>query len=135
MRTASSVAGRALLLGLLVAGSCAGQNPARPLDATSPVKAGPAALVAAYGKLPLSFEANRGQVRGAGSGRVLFLARGRGYTLYLAPDEAVLSLRSQESEVRSQKKGHRQRGTENQPLTSCPILRRRLPEFTFKILS
>jgi Beta-propeller repeat/HYDIN/CFA65/VesB-like, Ig-like domain len=63
--------------------------------------------LAAYGKLPLSFEANRGQVRGAGSGRVKFLARGRGYTLFLEPDEAVVFLRSQESGVRSQESGAR----------------------------
>ena len=45
-------------------------------------------LVAAYGKLPLSFEANQGQVSGA----VQFLSRGLGYTLFLTGDEAVLSL-------------------------------------------
>jgi hypothetical protein len=42
---------------------------------------------AAYGKLPLRFEANQGQ-----SGRVGFLSRGRGYTLFLMPSEAVLAL-------------------------------------------
>ena len=45
-------------------------------------------LVANYGKLPLSFEANQGQV----SGSVQFLSRGVGYTLFLTGDEAVLSL-------------------------------------------
>ena len=45
-------------------------------------------LVANYGKLPLSFEANQGQV----SGPVQFLSRGLGYTLFLTGDEAVLSL-------------------------------------------
>jgi len=43
----------------------------------------------AYGKLPLSFEANRGQT----DSRVKFLSRGAGYTLFLTPREAVLSLR------------------------------------------
>ena len=42
-----------------------------------------------YGKLPLSFEANRGQT----DGRVRFLAHGRGYTLFLTGNEAVLALR------------------------------------------
>ncbi len=42
-----------------------------------------------YGKLPLSFEANRGQ----SDKQVQFLSRGRGYTLFLTKDEAVLSLR------------------------------------------
>ncbi|MGO9269810.1 MAG: SBBP repeat-containing protein, partial [Terriglobia bacterium] len=41
-----------------------------------------------YGKLPLSFEANQGQT----DGRVKFLSRGRGYTLFFTADEAVLSL-------------------------------------------
>jgi hypothetical protein len=34
---------------------------------------------------------------------VKFLSRGNGYTLFLTGDEAVLSLRSQEPAVRSQK--------------------------------
>ena len=46
-------------------------------------------IVKAYGKLPLSFEANRGQT----DGQVKFLSRGGGYTLFLTPDQAVLSLR------------------------------------------
>ncbi|HVF87568.1 MAG TPA: DUF4394 domain-containing protein [Pyrinomonadaceae bacterium] len=44
----------------------------------------------AYGKLPLRFELNRGQT----DGRVKFLARGRGYNLFLTQDEAVLALRA-----------------------------------------
>src|SRR2546428_392202 len=43
----------------------------------------------AFGKLPMHFESNRGQT----DGQVRFLARGSGYTLYLTPTEAVLSLR------------------------------------------
>jgi hypothetical protein len=42
----------------------------------------------AYGKLPLHFEANQGQT----DQQVQFLARGRGYTLFLTPTEAVLAL-------------------------------------------
>jgi hypothetical protein len=42
-----------------------------------------------YGKLPLSFEANRGQT----DTRVKFLSRMGGYTLFLTGDEAVLALR------------------------------------------
>ncbi len=41
-----------------------------------------------YGKLPISFEANQGQTDKS----VQFLARGAGYTLFLRPGEAVLSL-------------------------------------------
>src|SRR5712691_8897870 len=40
----------------------------------------------AYRKLPLSFEANRGQT----DPRVRFLSRAAGHTLFLAPTEAVL---------------------------------------------
>ena len=42
-----------------------------------------------YGKLPMSFEANRGQT----DGRVNFLSRGPGYTLFLTGDQAVLALK------------------------------------------
>ncbi len=48
-----------------------------------------AAVAEDYGKLPLSFEANNGQVDDS----VKFLSRGYGYTLYLTASEAVLSLR------------------------------------------
>src|ERR1700677_1310426 len=41
-----------------------------------------------YGKLPLSFEANRGQTDSS----VQFLAHGQGYTLFLRKGEAVLAL-------------------------------------------
>jgi hypothetical protein len=43
-----------------------------------------------YGRLPLSFEANGGQ----SDGQVNFVARGSGYTLFLASAEAVLRLGS-----------------------------------------
>jgi hypothetical protein len=41
-----------------------------------------------YGKLPLSFEPNRGQT----DKQVKFMARGAGYTLFLTPTEVVFSL-------------------------------------------
>jgi hypothetical protein len=43
-------------------------------------------LTARVGRLPLAFEANTGQT----DGRVKFLARGSGYTLFLTANEAVL---------------------------------------------
>ncbi len=46
-------------------------------------------ILETYGRLPLSFEANQGQI----DSRVQFLSRGIGYALYLTPTEAVLSLR------------------------------------------
>ena len=47
-----------------------------------------ARLQEAYGKLPLSFEANHGQT----DPQVRFLSRTAGHTLFLAPTEAVLVL-------------------------------------------
>ena len=44
---------------------------------------------AAYGQLPLGFEANQGQT----DPQVDFLARGAGYALYLTPSQAVLALK------------------------------------------
>jgi len=44
----------------------------------------------AYGRLPLSFETNQGQT----DGRVKFISRGGGYTLFLTSNEAVLQLRN-----------------------------------------
>jgi hypothetical protein len=46
-------------------------------------------MAEAFGKLPLSFEANEGQT----DRRVKFISRGAGYTLFLTPDELVLELR------------------------------------------
>src|SRR5947208_743062 len=50
---------------------------------------GAPAPAAAYGELPLAFEANRGQA----ASQVDFLARGDGYALALTPSGAVLALR------------------------------------------
>jgi hypothetical protein len=47
-----------------------------------------AQVQANYGKLPLSFEINQGQT----DAQVKFLSRGSGYTLFLTPTEAVVSL-------------------------------------------
>jgi len=47
-----------------------------------------AQVVASFGKLPLSFEANQGQT----DGQVKFLSHGHGYALFLTGDEAVLEL-------------------------------------------
>lgn len=48
----------------------------------------PAQLSDHYGQIPLSFEANRGQVHQD----VNYLSRGAGYTVFLTPREAVLAL-------------------------------------------
>jgi hypothetical protein len=76
------------------------KSPSEPLAAASAVS--PAVVtdgggakkntkfVAAYGKLPLAFEANHGQT----NSRVKFLSRGPGYTLFLTSTEAVLALQN-----------------------------------------
>jgi hypothetical protein len=53
------------------------------------VLAAPASATEPYGNLPLSFEANQGQV----DARVAFLSRGAGSTLFLTRRAAVLSLK------------------------------------------
>ena len=61
-------------------------------DAAEPAKSSPAARprVARLGeRIPLAFEPNQGQT----DERVKFLSRGKGYTLFLTGDEAVLSLK------------------------------------------
>jgi len=52
-------------------------------------------VAANYGRLPLRFEANRGQARGNAKTDpgVQFSARGAGYAVYLTNEEAVLALR------------------------------------------
>ncbi len=62
--------------------------PVRPDRATH------ARLRAAYGELPLSFEANEGQTDPG----VKFLARAPGYTLFFMADGAVLAVRQRENE-------------------------------------
>jgi len=53
---------------------------------TRPAQAPP---VAAFGRLPLSFEVNQGQT----AAEVNFLARGAGYTLFLTPTREVVALK------------------------------------------
>jgi hypothetical protein len=74
-----------------------------------------------YGKLPLSFEANHGQA----DARVKFLSRGAGYTLFLTGDEAVFSLRGNESDFHASRAGGQLQPI---PATSTPntALRMRL---------
>ncbi len=73
------------------------QVPVQKRENASPATT--AKLSQAYGKLPLAFEANRGQ----SDGRVQFLARGNGYALFLTGQETVLKLRPHEAESQSSK--------------------------------
>ncbi len=76
----------ALVVGICLAPSRSGWagGPASPEKALVP------SAIRSY-VLPLSFEANRGQV----DQQVKYLARGQGYTLFLTPGAAVLGLRSE----------------------------------------
>ena len=87
-------------------------------------------LVANYGKLPLSFEANHGQV----SGPVKFLTRGPGYTLFLDTQDMVLELAQpsagtgQNPELKNRKAAGNagQSATYNAPAPGDSVLRMQL---------
>src|SRR2546421_11634981 len=70
-----------------------------------------ARLSETYGKLPLHFEANRGQTDKA----VRFLSRGAGYSLYLTPSEAVLVLAKPNPDAK--RDGH---GAQARPEATAP---------------
>jgi len=70
---------------LLLTATVAQAGTATPVGAS----AQPANIVHSYGQLPLTFELNQGQT----DPRVKYLSRGPGYSLFLTPNEAVLSLR------------------------------------------
>ena len=71
-----------------IAASGAETPPATTSDSPSRAR-----LETAYGKLPLSFEANDGQT----DAQVKFLSRGSGYSLFLTDNEAVLALTKRET--------------------------------------
>src|SRR5271157_737707 len=70
-------------------GALAAASASQPADSPA---ANRAQAIENYGKLPLSFEANRGQ---AGKS-VKFLSRGNGYSLFLTRSAAVLTLARRE---------------------------------------
>jgi sugar lactone lactonase YvrE len=74
--------------GLLVAASFAAVVAGAASPAAAPSAAKRVQPAGDYGKLPLSFEANRGQA----DKRVKFLSRGNGYSLFLTDSAAVLAL-------------------------------------------
>jgi uncharacterized repeat protein (TIGR01451 family) len=78
--------------------------PQMPVRASMPDARTRTRLNEAYGRLPLSFEANQGQT----DARVKFISRGRGYALFLAPDEAVLALQQAERQPASQRSAGQQ---------------------------
>src|SRR5712691_1066308 len=83
-----------LAFGLLLIPFSSSKVARTPSAATQPVSA-----AESYGKLPISFEVNRGQT----DGRVKFLSRGHGYTLFLTPSETVLALSAPKQPERNEK--------------------------------
>jgi Bacterial Ig-like domain (group 3)/MBG domain (YGX type)/Chitobiase/beta-hexosaminidase C-terminal domain/Beta-propeller repeat len=75
---------------MLLPSGAAGQSATHRVAPTTARSAAPttAAVAGEYGRLPLSFEVNDGQI----AREVQFLARGSGYSLFLTEDAAVLSL-------------------------------------------
>jgi len=80
-RTCASTSAIFCFLCLLLPFACAADS------SSSQPKPQPQQL-AAYGKLPLYFEANRGQADNS----IQFLARGQGYGFFLGPTEAMIAL-------------------------------------------
>lgn len=82
-------------------------------------------IVESYGRLPLSFEANRGQV----DSQVKFLSRGNGSTIFLTSTEAVLALRNgaaQPSDASRPLHGQRETSVGRKMAPQLPGLRRPL---------
>src|SRR6266513_5534242 len=95
MRIVGGVRSAIILLSLLVIAAL-GLIPALPGSVANADDITPSAVSEAYGKLPLSFEANRGQT----DAQVKFLSRGPGHTLFLTSTGAVLVLTTRESPAR-----------------------------------
>jgi hypothetical protein len=89
---------------------CAGAKAGTATAPAPPVAAKHAA--ANYGKIPLSFEPNKGQTDPS----VQFLSRGSGYSLFLTKDEVILNLERQ----------HAQAATTDQKPASMDTLRMKL---------
>lgn len=93
-RALATVLGLAVIQGAVVLPDLVGSPAAASTETLArdasipPVAASRARLREAYGKLPLRFEPNHGQI----DAQVKFFSRGSGYALFLTPTEAVLSL-------------------------------------------
>jgi hypothetical protein len=76
---------------LVCGAAAAASSSAREPSPAPPATAASQRVAAQYGKIPLSFEANRGQT----DPRAQFLSRGSGYSLFFTSDEVVLNLERQ----------------------------------------
>lgn len=88
------------LTGLLLAGLFMTCGDAYAGTASAPATTDTARHMAAnYGKIPLSFEPNKGQTDAS----VQFTSRGSGYSLFLTKDEVVLNLERQQAATQGEK--------------------------------
>jgi hypothetical protein len=87
-----SMSGNIIALSDSIIKAFSGRIPVSGSTLTEPSNVVAARVNQAYARLPLYFEANEGQM----DERVKFLARGRGYTLFLFPAEVVLVLQQDE---------------------------------------
>ncbi len=76
-----------------------------------------ATLQSAYGRVPLSFEANHGQT----DPQVQFLTRGRDHALFLTPNAAVLTVQSGEATDKGRGGGATQHRMLNNSTVCSPI--------------
>ncbi|HEY7546661.1 MAG TPA: SBBP repeat-containing protein, partial [Blastocatellia bacterium] len=84
-----------------------------------------------FNRLPLSFEANCGQF----DADVKFVSRAGGYNLFLTPTEAVIEMRNQKSEVRSQEAtGNREQVTDTEISHLSPVTCHLFPTLTTAFL-
>jgi hypothetical protein len=80
---------------LLAAAAVSSRRPRQSAAGGADAKAAASQAREAYGRIPLSFEANRGQTEDPAD----FLARGDGYSLFLRATEAVFALRVHEGDA------------------------------------
>ncbi|HWI06788.1 MAG TPA: SBBP repeat-containing protein, partial [Solirubrobacteraceae bacterium] len=107
----------------LFAVAAVGLGTSRDVAQTRAAAAADGASGAAYAKLPLRFERNRGQT----DAQVRYVARGPGYTLFLTADEAVFALAGRRSGGRSRRDVVRMRFATGNTAT---VAGRRLPGVT-----
>src|SRR5207237_5667692 len=96
--TQSALTGRRVIADRMNVAAEANTGAGRDAPATAENdEAAQARVREAYGKLPLSFEANAGQT----DPRVKFFARGDGYSLFLTSADAMLMLRGSGAQQRA----------------------------------
>lgn len=104
------------------AGAAAQGAPASVASPSDPDQPAKARVSEAFGKLPLNFEANDGQV----DRQVKFLSRGHGYSLFLTSSEAVLSLSESAKQSWDQAAAASHKTTKPHPTLERSVVRMKL---------